>query len=181
MKASFGFTLLIAIALGCSASNEHTVVTQADVDFDTAIEIIATSTDWDYVNSAQARLSYGGLPAIDALRNHLSDERVIPTGYSTRAINSGDVTIAEQALWTIQDMIETALPKVYDDSYYVLRDNNVEQWLDERRGQSLLDLQVDAAATQLAHAKQELDSGNNAARCAVRILEERLAELRDIN
>lgn len=178
MKLQLSIAFTLAFAVGCSDSSKQRVITPANVDFDTAVEIIATSDDFDYVNSAQARLVYGGLPAIAELRLHLSDERIIPTGYSNRSINSGEISIATHAFWTIQDMIETGLPKYYDESYHVLNSGNVERWLDDRSDKSLIELQIDAASSTLAHAQREQQSGDQEARGAVKILTERLKELR---
>ncbi|TWT98276.1 type 1 periplasmic-binding domain-containing protein [Stieleria varia] len=178
MKVQLAAFLTLMVAAGCSDSTGQRVITPADVDFDTAVEIIATSHDFDYVNSAQARLAYGGLPAIAELRLHLSDERLIPTGYSTRSINSGDITIGEHALWTIQDMIETTrLPKSLRN-YPVLTRENVDSWLDDRSGASLRQLQIEAARTAFIDAQNDFrSSGSSDARAAMELFREQLHEL----
>ena len=75
-------------------------------------------------------------------------------------------------------MIEIGLPKVYDNSYYVLRNDNLEQWLDERKGMSITELEIEAATAQLNQAKQQMEAGASYANDAVDMIEDRLAELK---
>jgi hypothetical protein len=174
-------TLIFSLAFfffGCD-SPRRDVVPQRYADFDSAIEAIASSEDISEANTAAVQLYSGGVPAIDALRKHLKDERVIPSGFCSRSLNTYDgVTMAEQALWSIQDMIETGLPKSCGDSYYVLRDGNLETWLDERTGLSIKELQIAAASAQLDQAKRELATGDPDAQGAIEMIEDRLLELR---
>ena len=171
------FTL--AFVVGCDVASRDGVP-QRYPDFESAIEAIATSEDIDEARAAAAQLYSGGVPAINALRKHLSDDRVIASGFCTRSLNTYDgLTLAEQARWSIQDMVETGLPKVYDESYYVLRNDNLEQWLDERKGMSFIELQIEAATAQLSHAKQQMANGDPYATGAVHMIEDRLMELSD--
>ena len=177
MKPLVLVSFSLGLFFGCDGPHRD-VVPQRYADFESAIEAMATSKDIGDANAAAVQLYAGGIPAIDALRRHLRDDRVIPSGFCSRSLSRYDgLTIAEQARWSIQDMIETGLPKVYDDSYYVLRDGDLEQWLDERKGMSFIELQMEAARAQLDQAKRHMATGKPHAEGAIAVLKDRLAEL----
>lgn len=112
MKPQYLLFFSLAIASGCDSTREQPVP-QAFADLEAAAEAIATSHDLEVANAAAIQLYSGGVPAIDALRKHLHNERVIPSGFCTRALSSYDgLTMAEQTFWSIQDMIETGVPKI---------------------------------------------------------------------
>ena len=172
-------TLLFAFALvvGCDASNRDGD-SDPYPDLDSAVEAIATSRDIYRAGAAAKQLYSGGVPAINVFRKHLRDDRVIPSGFCTRSLNTYEgITMAEQSRWSIQDMIETGLPKVYGNCYYVLRNDNVEQWLDDRTGSTFVELQIQAATAQLGNAKMQRANGDYYASGAIEIIEERLKEL----
>lgn len=178
MKPLNSFFFALAIFFGCDGRHRVSIDNPYP-DFDSAIEAIATTEDIYVAGAAAEQLYSGGVHAINALREHLSDDRVVPSGFCTRSLNNYDgLTMAEQMRWSIQDMIETSLPKVYDDSYYVLRSGNLEQWLDQRAGMSFIELQIEAATTQLNHAKGQMAHGDPYASGAIDIIEDRLLELR---
>ena len=139
-------TLLIAIALlvGCAkpprAGSPHRYP-----DLESAIDALATSEDIQDANAAAAQIYDGGIPAIYALREHLDDDRLIPSGFCTRALNRYDMlTVSDQALWTIQEMLEPDVPKAYEHADCLLR-GNVGQWLDEHKGLSIAELRAEVA------------------------------------
>lgn len=154
MKTQHTLIFVLILLFGCDVTSRD-IVPRRYADFDTAIEVIATSGDIDDANAAAAQLYSGGVPAINALRKHLDDKRAIPSGFCSRALNTYEgLTIADQALWTIQEMIEPDVAKAYGHSNF-LEKGNVEQWLDERKGMSIIELRAEAARTD------ESTSGNN--------------------
>ncbi|MEM6473852.1 MAG: hypothetical protein AAF802_30130 [Planctomycetota bacterium] len=176
MKTFYAIIASVGICVGCESSNRKDDSRPYE-DFETAIEAIATVNDIWEASAAAEQIYTGGVPAIVALRGYLDDVRVIPSGFCSRSINSSDITLGQQALWTIQDMIEVGLPKMYDNSFYVLRSGNLEQWLDEREGMSIIELEIEAANAQLLQAKQQMEAGAPYAKDAVTIIEDRLEEL----
>jgi hypothetical protein len=116
--------------------------TPAVSEFNEAIETIATSTDRDAVNAAGAKLRSGGLPAIRALVQHLTDSRRPPTHYLTRAV-SGQVDMGVHSFWLIQDILESHTSK-QDASYSPLEKDSVAKWLADREGMSLANLRREA-------------------------------------
>ncbi|MDA8746141.1 hypothetical protein N9N28_16065 [Rubripirellula amarantea] len=178
MKTNLSLLLAVAVALGCTGTQDDAVVVSAGADFDTAIETLATSSDLADVNASLGILYGGGVPAIEALREHLSDDRVIPAVHTTRLAN-GTATVGDQAFWTIQEMIEPFLFKSYSGNYSVLTREGAEQWLDSHRGMTIVGLQIEATSTALTHAKRDLEmTGSPEARMAIEICRERLTELR---
>ena len=177
MKTFCALVAAIATCLGCESSDRK-ADPQPYEDIESAIEALATLDDIWEASAAAKQIYSGGVPAIEALRGYLDDDRVIPSGLCSRSFNSREVTLGEQAMWTIQDMIEVDLPKVYDNSYYVLSNENVEQWLDKRKGMTMTELEIEAATAQLNQAKQQMEAGDRYANDAVRIIEDRLAELK---
>ena len=178
MKTHRSLLLALVVAIGCAGTQEDAVVVSADVDIDTAIETLATSSDLADVNASLRILYGGGVPAVEALREHLSDDRIIPAVHTTRLAN-GTATAGDQAFWTIQEMIEPFLFKSYSGNYSVLTRGNVEQWLDRNRGKTIVGLQIEATSTALTHAKRDLEmTGSREARMAIEICRERLTELR---
>ena len=116
--------------------------TPAVSEFDAAIETIATSTDRDAVNAADAKLRSGGLPAIRALVRHLTDSRRPPSNYLTRAV-AGEVDMGDHSFWLIQDILESHTSK-QDASYSPLEKDSVAKWLADREGMSLAHLRREA-------------------------------------
>ena len=178
-------TILLTVGCNQSGGESNTLEDKgrshsspSPTQFDAAIETIATSTDMDAVHAAADALRSGGLPAIRALRGHLSDKRIPPSDYLTRAV-SGTPDMSDHCFWLIQDMIEPGVPKLYREAYAVLTRDNVEQWLDDRGGKSIVELQIDAAAASLDRAERDFDtSGESHAKEAFHIYSERLSELR---
>lgn len=111
-------------------------------EFKEAIETIATSADRDAVNAADAKLRRGGLPAIHALVQHLTDSRRPPSNYLTRAV-SGEIDMGDHSFWLIQDILESHTSKL-DASYSPLEKTSVANWLAEREGMSLAQLRREA-------------------------------------
>ena len=178
MKTHRSLLFAVVVALGCAGTQDDTVVVSTDADFDTAIETLATSSDLAEVNASLGILYGGGVSAIDVLREHLSDDRIIPAVHTTR-LAIGTATVGDQAFWTIQEMIEPFLFKGYRGNYSVLTRENVEQWLDSNRGMTIVGLQIKATSTALTNAKRDLElTGSKEARTAIEICRERLTELR---
>ncbi len=169
---------LVGSSVGCSGSRRDDTVPPPYPDFESAIEAIATSSDLSEANAAAVQLYSGGVPAIDVLREHLSDDRIIPSPFCSRAVNAGSISVGEQSFWTIQDMIETTrLPKSLRN-YLILTSDSVETWLDDRKGKSIRELQVDAATASFAAAKKDFQSrGNSNARAAMELYGEQLQTL----
>ena len=116
--------------------------TPAVSEYHEAIETIATSTDRDAVSAAGAKMRIGGLPAIHALVEHLTDSRRAPSTYLTRAV-SGEVDMGDHSFWLIQDILESHTSKM-DASYSPLEKNSVAKWLVDRKGMSLANLRREA-------------------------------------
>lgn len=114
----------------------------ANSGLEEAIETIATSSNRDAVNAADAKLRTGGLPAIRVLVQHLTDSRRPPSSYLTREV-SEDVDMGDHSFWLIQDILETHTSKS-DASYSPLEKNKVEKWLADREGMSLAQLRREA-------------------------------------
>ena len=141
------WTLLIAFALlvGCAkppgAASPHRYP-----DVESAIDALATSEDIQDANAAAAQIYAGGIPAIYALRGHLHDDRLIPSGFCTRALNRYDMlTVSDQALWTIQEMLEPDLPKAYDHADCLLREKRGAMAGRNTRGLSIAELRAEVA------------------------------------
>ena len=169
---------LVGLCLGCSGSRRDETTPPTYPSFESAIEAIATSSDLSEANAAALQLYAGGVPAIESLRKYLSDDRVIQSPFCSRAINAGSISVGEQSFWTIQDMIETTrLPKSLRN-YYILTPDSVETWLDDRKGKSIRELQVDAASESLSAAKKDFQStGRSNARAAMELYVEQLQTL----
>jgi hypothetical protein len=177
MKISFSFIAAISICLGCE-STDHKADPQPYKNFESAIEAIATSDDIWVASAAAGQIYSGGVPAIEALRGYLDDDRVIPSGLCSRSINSNDVTLGEQSFWTIQDMIEETRVPLVKKSYYVLTRDNVEDWLDRQQGKSLVGLKIEAASASLGLANLDYQANNTPdARDAIEEYSELLVEL----
>jgi hypothetical protein len=116
--------------------------TPAVSEYHEAIETIAISTDRDAVSAAGAKLRSGGLPAIHALVQHLTDSRRPPSTYLTRAV-SGEVDMGDHSFWLIQDILESHTSKM-DASYSPLEKGSVAKWLADREGMSLAHLRREA-------------------------------------
>lgn len=169
---------LVALSLGCRGSRRDDTIPPPYPNFESAIEAIATSSDLSEANAAAVQLYSGGVPAIDVLRKHLSDDRVIPSPFCSRAVNAGPISVGEQSFWTIQDMIETTrLPKSLRN-YLILTPDGVERWLDDRKGKLIRELQVDAAKASFAAARKDFQSrGDSNARAAMELYAEQLQAL----
>jgi len=120
----------------------HTKETPVVSEFEAAIETIATSTDRDAVTAAGAKLCSGGLPAIHALVQHLTDSRHPPSHYLTGAVR-GKVDMGDHSFWLIQDILESHTSKM-DASYSPLEKHSVAKWLADREGMSLAQLRREA-------------------------------------
>jgi hypothetical protein len=155
-----------------SSNNAENALTNSD--FDKAFETIATSTDPDAVKAAAATLRNGGIPAINVLRKHLSDKRFPPPNHPLQRAVRAKPTMGVHAFWLIQAMVETRVAKAYQ-RYSVLTPTNVEQWLDARRGKSILELQVDAATASLKRANRDVE----VAQQAIELYSEQLRKLRE--
>ena len=177
MKSHRVILLTAAITIGCTDTQNEVVITSANPDFVSAIETIATSTDLAAVNASLRTLHGGGRPAIDALREHLSDERVIPAVHTTRRA-VGTATMGQQAFWSIQDMVEKTRVPLVNKTYYVLTRSDVEDWLDRHQGKSLVGLQIEAASASLGLAKRDYEMNKIPdARNAIEEYSELLVEL----
>ncbi|MEL6108504.1 MAG: hypothetical protein AAFU85_20965 [Planctomycetota bacterium] len=177
MKPLHPFFFALTLFFGCDDPRTDRVPGSYP-DFETAIEVIATTEDIYEAGEAAAHLYEGGIPAINALRNHLSDQRVIPSGFCTRSLNQPGQTMDEQALWSIQDMIEPQAPKLLAGYYQVLSRETVEQWLDRREDMSITGLQIEAASTWLSRAQRDFESsGSPHAQAVIELCQERLNEL----
>jgi hypothetical protein len=174
----FSSTHVVAQDTGGSVATAKTQAkkTPAVSDYDKAIETIATSTDRDAVNGAAAKLRRGGLPAIHALVQHLTDSRHPPSNYLTRAVE-GPVDMGDHSFWLIQDILETHTSKM-DVSYSPLEKNSVAKWLADRDGMSLAHLRreacIGAFAKILAIGKKHPDFD---VRPVIMAYAERLVEL----
>ncbi|WP_442511324.1 hypothetical protein SH528x_002997 [Novipirellula sp. SH528] len=145
-------------------------------EFEEAIETIATSTDRDAVNSADAKLRTGGLPAIRTLVQHLTDSRRPPSNYLTRAV-SGEVDMGDHSFWLIQDMLESHTSKL-DASYSPLEKKSIAKWLAGREGMSLAQLRREACIGAFAKIlAMEKKYPNFDARPVIMSYAERLVEL----
>lgn len=143
-----------------------------------AIETIATSEDKEAVLAADKVLRSGGLPAIDSLRNHLSDRRVPPSNYLTRAV-TGTPDMGDHCFWLIQDMVEPPVPKLYGSLYTALNRANVGEWLDNQARETLLELQIEAASQSLELAKADFEQNSPPhAQKAIELYTERLQKLK---
>ena len=150
------------------------------VDYDAAVETLATAHDLTAVNKALRTLDVGGRAAVDALRKHLSDERVLPSGFSSRVFTANSETkMSDESFWLIQDLIETPFPKVYGANYHALDRESIERWLDQYENASITGLRIEAATLSLDIAKRDLEmTGSQNAREAVEICREHLTQLR---
>lgn len=183
----FFCTLLLAIGFvsGCNDTNRVAVTSSANPDFDRALGAIEASADWDAAHSEAAPLSIGVLPAIETLRGHLANDRVISREHS---LTSSVGTMGDHAFGAIQDAIYAYLPNRYK-AYSAFSRSDVGDWLDRHDGKSLVELQIEAASTSLERAKQEYETtGNPDAHAAIgvygqllqaRLLTQSILELMD--
>ncbi len=180
MESHRAILLVGVIALGCTSTQNDTGTTSAVPDYEGAMETLATSSDLAAVNASLRTLYGGGRPAINALRKHLSDERVLQSEFSARIFTANSKTkMSDESFWIIQDIVETPLPKLYRGNYYALTRDSVEQWLDRYNDASIAGLQIEAASASLDLAKRDFEmTGSPHAREAIEICRERLTELR---
>jgi hypothetical protein len=183
MKSYIPLILMLGLAVGCNAPNKDpkiqslTSAENPESKFDSAIETIATSADMAEVHAADLVLREGGMLAITALREHLKDNRVPPSDYLTRAV-SRKPSMGTHCYWLIQDVVEPPVPKRFASLYATLNAGNIEEWLDERSGKSIIDLKIDAATNSLKLAQDDFDTNTDASvNRAVEIYRERLAVL----
>lgn len=177
MKLIFLFLLALTLTLGCTGNKNDAVMTSSD--FDHAMETIATSADWNSANAAAVQPDGCVLPAINVLREHLSDDRVISLDKPTRPLLG---TVGEHAFWAIRDAIEPLrLPRRLD-AYSALTRDNVEDWLGRHQGESLLELQVEAASHSLDLATRDFErNGNSDARDAMFFYSEHLSVIQPLH
>ena len=144
--------------------------------YDDAIETIATNDNQQAVQSADKTLRNGGSTAIASLRRHLIDRRIPPSNYLTRAV-TGTPDMGDHCFWLIQDMIEPPVSK--SNQYSKLNRSNISEWLDDRAGKTLLELQIDAASESLELAKTDLkQNGTPRAKNAIETFTKRIQTLK---
>ncbi|WP_145391139.1 hypothetical protein [Stieleria neptunia] len=162
--------LVIGFAFGCN-TKRVAVTSSANPDFDRALGALEASADWDAANSQAASLCAGVLPAIETLRGHLANDRVISREHS---FTSSVGTMGDHAFGAIRDAIYTHLPNRYL-AYHAFSRSDVEDWLDRHQGKTLVELQIEAASTSLERAKRQYElNGNTDADAAIAVYTELL-------
>lgn len=87
--------------------------------------------------------------------------------------------MGDHCFWLIQDMIEAPVPKLYASLYSSLNRANVAEWLDDRSGAALAELQIAAASQSLELAQTDFErNANPHAKKALAIYTERLNKLK---
>ena len=71
------------------------MTSSANSDFDRALGAIEASADWDAAHSLAAPLSVDVLPAIETLRGHLANDRVISREHSFTSSAGRTVVVTE--------------------------------------------------------------------------------------
>ncbi len=157
------------------AKNSALQIVPSMSEYEIAIETIATSSDLGTARAADAFLREGGLASINSLRKYLNDDRIPPSNYLTRAVIRKP-SMAKHCFWLIQDII--APQTVKSDPYCALSFDNVEQWLDDRANKTFHELELDAASTSFARAKEDFETnGGKFAQKAMESYGHRLKEL----
>jgi hypothetical protein len=151
-------------------------------EYERAIQDLAEGKDQQTVKRAVQVLSDAKTRAFSALIEHLGDKTPASVEYfggrdvqcapQATPCSPWQPTIGEACFDIIQSEVEGNWPKAYR-SYYTLTAGNVGQWWESRKTMSLKDLQLDAARSSLALARQRGDVD------AIRFLQEHLSHTMD--
>lgn len=122
-------------------------------------------------------LTDAGLRAFPTLLAHLNDREPIQASLNNRDV-SGTPTVGELCFDILQTQIEGNWPKGFRE-FYVLTPDNAKQWLGDRKGYSLRQLQLSSREESLRRAEAELAADpSDLTTKAVAFLREEVAKLK---
>lgn len=151
------FLVLLTLSIGCSAST-------STERYQLAIKSLAQGSSAEEAHESMDLLSEAGVEAFDVMLAHLGDNTPANTECMMKAMVGLDAkgnpvpytpTVGEVCFDLIQASIEGVWPKAYCECH-VLTPANVKDWLSNRAGKTLHELQVECAEKSLEIAKTDL-------------------------